>query len=119
MQEELKKQEMAQRKTNQELEALQFRNQQLAKRVEVLQQDLDAAHSATNKKRGLAGVMARGTAAGAAPEMAAPDQALIMEQLQTEIEEKARLTSQARSPNISFSYNNYHKNTYYSLNCTK
>lgn len=92
---------MSQRKTKQELEALQFRNQQLAKRIEVLQDDLDKAHkahSATGKKKAHGGTKGRGAAA--APDIDLPDQALIMEQLQKTIEENARLNSKVRILNI-------------------
>lgn len=95
---------MSQRKTKQELEALQFRNQQLAKRIEVLQDDLDKAHkahSAAGKKKAHGGAKGRGAAAAAgAPDIDLPDQALIMEQLQKTIEENARLNSKVRILNF-------------------
>ena len=50
MQEQLKEKEQAVRKFDQEIDGLSFRNQQLSKRVLILQDELDEAQS--HRKKG-------------------------------------------------------------------
>lgn len=50
LQEELKEKDQSIRKSEQELESLLFRNEQLSKRIVVLQEDLQKAGQATKKR---------------------------------------------------------------------
>lgn len=50
-QEEVKQREQSLRKAEQEMDSLSFRNQQLAKRVELLQEELQATEAKSKKSK--------------------------------------------------------------------
>uniref|UniRef100_A0A8C5NC44 Protein phosphatase 1 regulatory subunit 21 n=1 Tax=Gouania willdenowi TaxID=441366 RepID=A0A8C5NC44_GOUWI len=81
MKEQLKQRDQSLRKQEQEMDSLSFRNQQLAKRVELLQEEL-AASEATRGKRGKSG---RGN------RRVLHTQSVFDEDLQKKIEENERL----------------------------
>ncbi|ELT99452.1 hypothetical protein CAPTEDRAFT_222323 [Capitella teleta] len=81
LKESLKSKELTVRKYEQEIDSLSFRNQQLASRVGVLQDDLNDAGKNKKHKKGT-------------PDPPARESSVIGEELQSKIEENARLHKQ-------------------------
>lgn len=93
LKEGIKKHEQQLRKHNQEMDSLMFRNEQLSKRIAVLQQEL-----LTNNKKG--------KQKGNNESYHQPDMTVINEELQKKIMENAQLLSSVRRC-VSFGENFY------------
>ncbi|XP_041866371.1 protein phosphatase 1 regulatory subunit 21 isoform X1 [Melanotaenia boesemani] len=88
LKEQLKQREQSLRKQEQEMDSLSFRNQQLAKRVELLQEELAASDARGKKGK----VIMRGKSKGDSPSQhGLQTQSVFDEDLQKKIEENERL----------------------------
>lgn len=97
LKEQLKEHEQRLRKSNQEMESLTFRNQQLTKRISVLQDELDV--------RGAGGRRNKGKSSGAVGSdnkqpTARGNMSLLDEELQKKIMDNAQLISAVRACNM-------------------